>query len=91
MVPLPSIHSFSIDSAMRSLECLRPEGSRGRGFHQRAAVRNCRRYCPLRSFPRGCTHPSQSCLTIRSSRDRFAASAERRKIVTLALPRSGPA
>ena len=30
-------------------------------------------------------------LTIRSSRARFAASAERRKIVTLPWPRSGPA
>ena len=38
----------------------------------------------------GCDR-SQVSLTIRSSRARFAASAERRKIVTLPWPRSGPA
>ena len=62
------------------------------------AALHCLRRCMLvaarpRKVPRrSClSKASAQCLTIRSSRARFAASAEQRNIVTLPWPRSGPA
>ena len=49
-------------------------------------------FCFSRRSRRGSGAKEQlSALTIRSSRARFAAAAERRKIVTLPRPQSGPA